>query len=97
MFEKSDLFFSAAIQLSVIERTKLNLWTTYFSLTTSRYYRQYCGYTMGYISEELWFDYWQEKEIIFFSKAPRQTLDSTQSPIQWVPRDHSLGGMAAVV
>jgi len=39
----------------------------------------------------VWFDYWQEKETFFISKAPRQTLDSTQSPIQWVPRALSLG------
>jgi hypothetical protein len=45
----------------------------------------------------MWFDYWQEKEIFFFSKAPGQTLNSTQSSIQWVPRTISLGGMAAMV
>jgi hypothetical protein len=32
------------------------------------------------ISEEFWFDSWQEQEIFLFSEAPSVTLEPTQFP-----------------
>jgi len=40
----------------------------------------YANWLKGWMTEELWFDFWRGKEIFLYSKASTSAVGSLQSP-----------------